>query len=654
MESSIKSLRLNAKNIKSTLISGNKALKKIRADEKSFLAKQNQEQKKINRENFIEGKKKVSGKMGAIGKRLAAPALGFIDKLKEFFGTILLGLAITNIPILIKKVQTWLEENEDLINTVKAVISGFGSALQVLVNIFTTGQPGTSLEDLQEQNKELQKAKKEFADGGPLDKELDGLVQDTDGLEGDFREEFKEQYTTREPEQVREDVVTSLPGSGLTIKKLGSKLDTFSTLQTSLKDNNTLPSGYYANTGTVRTIPGVGSYTIETDKVLGFSIGNPYIVARDVYGTKISTDDFAERVSAVGGKEGDYSELLGLLESAGFDNEKAKLEGYSQGGSTTPARQGATGEEKIARRDTSTFLDLKTSAIIDSQVLKTREEINNTFSKTLEHFKSYLTNTALDLSKLNQNTSPYTLPSSEHQGPTAQLPAPDPNAKGSVITFDSEQGRDRSGEPGVDFSFADIFGNYSIFPGKVVEVGSLYGSGYGRHVTVRSVDQDGKEFDALYAHFGRFSVKEGDTVQSGDYLGTVGWDPDRNKPVPGAGNMTGPHTSVDFYEPNTRRGQVTPKYSGAYRLSNLIINHANKDVKTIQLGAPVTTKPGEGGSSVTPLTPFQKKHFSGGKGGLTRAEQLTQTFDGEGMTDVVIINSTQPIIVPGPTRYIRR
>ena len=174
MESSIKSLRLNAKNIKSTLISGNKALKKIRADEKSFLAKQNQEQKKINRENFIEGKKKVGGKMGAIGKRLAAPALGFIDKLKEFFGTILLGLAITNIPILIKKVQTWLEENEDLINTVKAVISGFGSALQVLVNIFTTGQPGTSLEDLQKQNKELQKAKKEFADGGPLDKELDG------------------------------------------------------------------------------------------------------------------------------------------------------------------------------------------------------------------------------------------------------------------------------------------------------------------------------------------------------------------------------------------------------------------------------------------------------------------------------------------------
>ena len=187
---------------------------------------------------------------------------------------------------------------------------------------------------------------------------------------------------------------------------------------------------------------GVGSYTIETDKVLGFSIGNPYIVARDVYGTKISTDDFAERVSAVGGKEGDYSELLGLLESAGFDNEKAKLEGYSQGGATTSARQGATGEEKIARRDTSTFLDLKTSAIIDSQVLKTREEINNTFSKTLEHFKSYLTNTALDLSKLNSD--PYTLPSSEHQGPV--ISQPPPSGAPSGVKLDP-------GQPGEFYSY---------------------------------------------------------------------------------------------------------------------------------------------------------------------------------------------------------
>ena len=37
-----------------------------------------------------------------------------------------------------------------------------------------------------------------------------------------------------------------------------------------------------------------------------------------------------------------------------------------------------------------------------------------------------------------------------------------------------------------------------------------------------------------------------------------------------------------------------------------------------------------------------------------RHDQLTQTFDGEGMTDLIIINNTQPIVVPGPTRYIRR
>ena len=647
MESSIKSLRLNAKNIKSTLISGNKALKKIRADEKSFLAKQNQEQKKINRENFIEGKKKASGKMGAVGKRLAAPALGFIDKLKEFFGTILLGLAITNIPILIKKVQTWLEENEDLINTVKAVISGFGSALQVLVNIFTTGQPGTSLEDLQEQNKELTKAKKEFADGGPLDKELDGLVQDTDGLEEDFREEFREQYTTREPEQVREDVVTALPGSGLTIKKLGSKLDTFSTLQTSLKDNNTLPSGYYANTGAVRTIPGVGSYTIETDKVLGFSIGNPYIVARDVYGTKISTDDFAERVSAVGGKEGDYSELLGLLESAGFDNEKAKLEGYSQGGATTPARQGATGEEKIARRDTSTFLDLKTSAIIDSQVLKTREEINNTFSKTLEHFKSYLTNTALDLSKLDQNTSPYYVPPGA-AGPTINRPGTATAPPSSGVIYDDKQ-------PGADFTPAG-HNNLVVFPGKVVEIGHQYnpnikggdqrqGSGYGNYVVIRSKDPNnpGKEFDGLYAHFpdGEIKVSVGQEVTRGQNLGRMATKEEYENPKtrPRVGSGTGPHTSLDFLVPG--QNSAYPHYMDLIPL----IDH--KNLTNNNPHGPGYGKDGGGpGEHVVPIRNHEKN--------IKRSNDLTQFFDGEGMTDVVIINSTQPIIVPGPTRYIRR
>ena len=141
------------------------------------------------------------------------------------------------------------------------------------------------------------------------------------------------------------------------------------------------------------------------------------------------------------------------------------MEGYSQGGATIPARQGATGEEKIARRDTSTFLDLKTSAIIDSQVLKTREEINNTFSKTLEHFKSYLTNTALDLSKLDQNSSPYYVPPGA-AGPTINRPGTATAPPSSGVIYDDKQ-------PGADFTPAG-HNNLVVFPGKVVEIGHQY------------------------------------------------------------------------------------------------------------------------------------------------------------------------------------
>jgi len=72
---------------------------------------------------------------------------------------------------------------------------------------------------------------------------------------------------------------------------------------------------------------------------------------------------------------------------------------------------------------------------------------------------------------------------------------------------------------------------------------------------------------------------------------------------------------------------------------------------------PVQPSGGSHRPAVQPLTPYQKSLYTGNKnggGGPMRHDQLTQTFDGEGMTDLIIINNTQPIVVPGPTRYIRR
>ena len=143
----------------------------------------------------------------------------------------------------------------------------------------------------------------------------------------------------------------------------------------------------------------------------------------------------------------------------------------------------------------------------------------------------------------------------------------------STIEFHGQQGRDRSGEPGVDFSFQDYKNNYNLFPGYVLETGLLYGKGYGNVVVVRSVDpSNGKKFDALYAHFpdGGIAVKPGQQVGAGDLLGSVGFVSVDTPGVPqlqpnNAGNMSGWHTSVDFFEPGS-----AARYSNADKIINLI------------------------------------------------------------------------------------
>ena len=144
---------------------------------------------------------------------------------------------------------------------------------------------------------------------------------------------------------------------------------------------------------------------------------------------------------------------------------------------------------------------------------------------------------------------------------------------GSTIEFYGQQGRDRSGEPGVDFSFQDYKNNYNLFPGYVLETGLLYGKGYGNVVVVRSTDpSNGNQFDALYAHFpdGGIAVKPGQQVGAGDLLGSVGFVSVDTPGVPqlqpnNAGNMSGWHTSVDFFEPGS-----AARYSNADKIINLI------------------------------------------------------------------------------------
>jgi hypothetical protein len=138
MESTqVKRLKLNATNIKTVLISGNRSLKKLRSEENNLIIKQKQKIKIKRKEAVVEGKPLPgSGLVKGIGSKITAPARGLFDRVKDFLGTVLIGILINNIPKIIKRIKKFLKDNEGIINTIKSIISGTGVVLQTLIDLF--------------------------------------------------------------------------------------------------------------------------------------------------------------------------------------------------------------------------------------------------------------------------------------------------------------------------------------------------------------------------------------------------------------------------------------------------------------------------------------------------------------------------------------
>ena len=172
---------------------------------------------------------------------------------------------------------------------------------------------------------------------------------------------------------------------------------------------------------------------------------------------------------------------------------------------------------------------------------------------------------------------------------------------------------DESGEPGFDVTWKGD-NNIAVLPGRVKEVGPLYGSGYGNVVVVESVDPvTGKKVDVMYAHFpnGGISVREGQQVSSGQVLGRMG-----KQGEPGIGNISGQHASIDFYEPNTRRGQITGRYSRWDELSREIISSSQSGNNPSNWPKPQAQKSPGQQSPQTPISPTSTRPST--------AEQLRQ------------------------------
>jgi hypothetical protein len=171
MQDQVKQLKLNVTNIKSYLIPSNKKLKKLQVDKNNIIATEQDQNKKADKEKTVESPLSSLGKfgktVGGIAKNILSGPLSFFDKIKEFFGLILTGIIINNLPAIIDQIKGFLDRNKWLVEGTKFILSAIGKGIQGIINLVNMFSPS-------EQGKINKDATKLRDDFGRLDKDLEG------------------------------------------------------------------------------------------------------------------------------------------------------------------------------------------------------------------------------------------------------------------------------------------------------------------------------------------------------------------------------------------------------------------------------------------------------------------------------------------------
>ena len=586
MESTVKTLKINAINIKSVLINGNKNLKKLRVDERNLLGKQQVERKRQQKEAFVESQKTRGSVMGNIGARLMSGPMSLLDKIKEFFGNILLGILVNNLPILYDKITKFLEDNKDIIETIKSVVMGLGNSLVG----FVTFVKGVS-DNIGNIGKQWNQIGKDLDEMLKSDGPLGLLTQGLTALDGLFRTEFSDFYIQRDPEQVREDVREEVKGAQIPREKFEKRLNEYRKAKTSVNVTQKV------------IIPGLGTYQRKKGGFFGTQIIEE---VKDNYGASIPAQEFDTR----------FLDVVGNLDSI--------YQGFSQGGTVRPASSssggafpGESGKLKKARASVQTFSTFENNASDQSFIIDSQEENNKRFKVLIDNFKELYSKSGISTAL----SSPYT--------------TNDPNAPGPVISTPS-------GLPAIKIDPNEVVGTVG-YTGYTVPAGPG-----GSHIHIQNMNN----YKAGIPQGVKYSILVNGMPMPQALKFTSGIGLRWGKMHRGEDYAGNPNQSITLTG-GLKFKQFIPDQGDGYGNRVLIeapdgviysLNHLNAGPTNINELVKKQKKQGQG-----PVTPLKQTGY--GKGGL---DMLTQFFDGEGMTEVLVINSTQPIIVPGPTRYIRR
>ena len=185
----VKKLKLNARNIRSTIFRGNNKLKKLRLKETNLLIRERDRKKKKRKENRVEGKGSLSN-IGGVKKKIASKSKSIFDKIMEFFGLIAGGILISTLPRIIKSIRQFFIDHKEVIDGIKEFFKVVGNAIKGFVAMFESSP--LNKDQLEKDREELSGKIDEIkgSDGIEL---LKKKVDELEKLSGGKEKELKDQ-----------------------------------------------------------------------------------------------------------------------------------------------------------------------------------------------------------------------------------------------------------------------------------------------------------------------------------------------------------------------------------------------------------------------------------------------------------------------------
>lgn len=144
----VKKLKINVINIKSSLFKSNKELIRLKKEKVKLFFTQQTQSKISKKEKSLESASSFKQSVANIGQKLISGPLSLVDKFKEFFGLILLGVLVNNLPTIVKKLQDvfgkikdFLDGNPWIMDAVKFGFKIIGEGIMGLAKLIKFVKP---------------------------------------------------------------------------------------------------------------------------------------------------------------------------------------------------------------------------------------------------------------------------------------------------------------------------------------------------------------------------------------------------------------------------------------------------------------------------------------------------------------------------------